>query len=178
MRPAASNWLARWAETALAGGAAAACLWTGTRAALDGAMLGWPLLALGAAAGMWAWAALGRARLGAAAEGPGVVQVDERRVAYFGTEGGGIAALDDLLAVDVLREPDGGAWWRLHLTQGGALDIPAGAAGAARLPEALAALPGFSMDRAAAAFHVPRPGRSAVWRREAGVVVTAFPRLP
>ena len=168
--------LRRWAEPAAAGLIAAACLWIGLSAALSGAWLGWGLAALGLAAGLWARAALARARLDGGGEGPGVVQVDERRVAFFGPETGGIAALDQIEGLSAGRAPDGAPLWRLELDDGARLLIPADARGADRLAEAFAALPGFSPDRAAAAFADPAPGPRPIWRRHPAQVLQLPPR--
>lgn len=157
--------LRRWAETALVSALAAWLLWRGLSAAWAGAWLGWLVVLAGLLAAGWAAAAFGRARFDAPRDGAGVVEIAERRVAYFGPLGGGAVALDELVAVDAARDPLDAPAWRLRDVDGVALTIPLGAAGAEALPEALSALPGFSLDRAAAAFADPPTGLHPLWRR-------------
>ncbi|SET66796.1 hypothetical protein [Oceanicella actignis] len=158
----------RWIEPAIAGALSAGALWLGGRTlGLAGPIhgwIGWPLLALGAGLGLWFWAAVQRARLqgaGGGASAPGLVEVDERRIVYMGPVHGGAAALEAIAAIDVLGGAD--PVWLLRLSDGSRLAIPARAHGAEALPEAFAALPGFSTARAAQA--LAGAGRRRVWRR-------------
>jgi hypothetical protein len=168
IRPVARALLRRWAEPVAAGALAALCLWLGAgRLAAAGALggwLGWPLLALGAAFALWFWAALQRARMtGGDALGPGVVRIQERRIAYFGPYEGGVIALDSLVGIAIESGP--APVWRLRLDDGRVLRVPAAAEGAAALPEAFAALDGFSSARAAAALATRGRATFPIWRR-------------
>ncbi len=101
-----------------------------------------------------------RARMRLAAPpGPGVAVVDEGRIALFGPAGGGFVDLADLASVEVAGEAEARAWL-LRTAAGGALVVPFGAVGAERIPDALAALPGFDLSAAG-----ERSG--VVWRAEA-----------
>ncbi|MEO1551791.1 MAG: hypothetical protein AAFR93_15395, partial [Pseudomonadota bacterium] len=80
--------------------------------------------------------------------GPGVVQVDEGRIAYFGPDGGGFVALTHLMAVDLIGSPQR---WVLRNGEGEDVVIPAGADGVAALFDALSGLPGFSPQGALSA---------------------------
>jgi len=155
----------RWGETAIAGAVAAFCLWRGLGAAFSGAWLGWAVALAGLAALGWAVAAWGRARMGSAEMGAGVVEIAERRIAFFGPLGGGAVALDEVAAVEFARDALDAPAWRLRDVDGVTLTIPQGAAGAEALPEALAALPGFSIERAARVFADPPAGPRPIWRR-------------
>lgn len=92
-----------------------------------------------------------------------MVTVAERRISYFGPVEGGIAALDSLVAIDVESGPSPS--WRLRLDDGRILRVPAAAEGAGALPEAFAALDGFSSARAAAALGARGRATFRVWRR-------------
>lgn len=105
--------------------------------------------------------ALGRMRL-AAPPGPGVAVVDEGRIGIWGPQGGGFVDLPALVAVEVSGAPGAAdRAWVLRSEDGSVLVIPFGAAGAERLPDRLAALPGIDFGAAG------RGAEGAVWRRDA-----------
>jgi hypothetical protein len=139
IRPELREAVARWRE-ALAGAALAALgLWAALAALGILAWLGW--LAVAAGAALLA-AGIQRGRFRGAGGGPGVVEVVEGRIAYFGPVSGGVVALSELseLRLDPTAEPP--AW---VLVQPGRppLEIPVSAAGADALFDAFAALPGI-----------------------------------
>lgn len=111
-----------------------------------------------------------RARFAATAEGPGVVQVLEGQITYWGPDTGGFVALSELEALDL--SADGGVW-RLRAADGTRLDIPRGARGADALFDVFAQLPGVDMAyllrRVGAA---PGPRDQPIWRREAPTLLT------
>ncbi|MEM1343093.1 MAG: hypothetical protein AAGI34_00775 [Pseudomonadota bacterium] len=172
LRPQALALLLRYAEAALTGLGA---LWLAllafdwlTRAPLVGVALG--LLSVGGA--FWSLTALRRAAMAgatsAAAEhaGPGVVEIAEARIGYFGPDGGGWVALDDLVAVAALADGQGGlVSWEFLTGEGDRLSIPGGARNAMALPDTLAALPGFDTGAAARALTGERVGLRVLWRR-------------
>lgn len=94
---------------------------------------------------------------------PGVVEIDEGAVRYFGARlMEGELPLRELQEIRLLRL-DGRTHWRLR-TVDQAMLIPLDAAGAAALPAGFAALPGFDLAQAAAALHSNLPA-AVVWRR-------------
>jgi hypothetical protein len=96
------------------------------------------------------------------------VVIEEGRIGYLGPETGGFVALDSLVAVGIARTGDGPGGmrvWRLHPVEGEALEIPLDAAGAAALPDALEALPGFAAFRLLAALRERGAGEVTIWRR-------------
>lgn len=127
--------------------AAAALGALGLAVALQG---GWLLQALGAAIALialaWGVPALRRLRFGQDVAAPGVVEVDEGQIAYMGPAFGGFVALPDLVELRLVTMR-GRRLWRLRQADGQALLIPVDAAGADRLFDAFASLPG--MDTAA-----------------------------
>lgn len=166
LRPGARAFLARWGEALVLAALALLALWLALRshgrgqelfaaAFLLGTLL---LLAL-------ARAAILKARLAGSGEAAGVVEVTERRIAYFAPQGGGIADLAALVRVEIAVPRTGSPVWRLHGEEGGVLAIPRDAAGAGALVEALAALAPLDWSGALAAAAGPGPRIVALWER-------------
>ncbi|MBK5947527.1 hypothetical protein CCR83_13995 [Rhodobacter veldkampii DSM 11550] len=170
-RPEALAWLSRWREVAGAVATIGAGGWLLTRG-------GWLMEGLGAVAALaglgWAVVALRRmrfARLGSG--GPGVVEVVEGQIAYFGPGAGGFVALRELVEIRVITI-NGAAHWRLKQADGQALLIPVGAAGADRLFDAFTSLPGIDMAQvSSAALRGPAQGTvRALWQRPGHAALT------
>ncbi|MGG7568344.1 hypothetical protein ACQ5SO_19500 [Rhodovulum sp. DZ06] len=153
----------RWGEFAVSAALALILLRFGLENVLEGGIFGWSMVLLGGASVLWARLAFLRGLAGGRAMDPGVVMIEERRITYLGPETGGVLSLDELRAVDVESGPN--ATWILRETGGPALRVPAGASGVESLPEALAALPGFSEAQALKAIAGAGPAMHAVWRR-------------
>ncbi|SFE31978.1 hypothetical protein [Roseivivax sediminis] len=158
IRPEARAALSRWAET-LAGLAVAllGILW----ATGSGGVLGWVVTVAGAAL---AAAGAQRARFGMGGGGPGIVDVTEGRIAYFGPLDGGVVDLDALesLTLDPSGRP---AHWVLGRPEEPPLSIPLTAQGADGLFDAFAALPELDTERMLREMR-RRPDRPVViWRR-------------
>lgn len=166
IRPAARAVLVRWGESVVAGGLAALAVSQAARLIPRGDVVGWLAGAAALVAALWLRAALARALGAGSGEAPGVVEVREREIRYFGPITGGVADLDALTRVEVFVPARGmGALWRLTTGEGRVLVIPVAAEGADALLGAFAALPGFSDLAAAAALRRAEPGRHAVWLR-------------
>jgi hypothetical protein len=168
LRTGARATLARWRGIALSllPVAGAAALAGG--AALRGAPVALALLAgAGALSALMLRDSLSRLRLHRAG-GPGVVEVAEGRVAYFGPAHGGVADLDTLRSIEIA-----GGDWVLRSPESPTLRIPLAAEGATALLDAFAALPGFSPARAAEA--AGSPAHALVWRRPAGRAAPTAP---
>jgi uncharacterized membrane protein YhhN len=99
---------------------------------------------------------------------PGVVEVVEGAIRYYGaTESGGEIALRDLSEIRLMRV-QGQAHWRLRSISAEALLVPADALGASALADAFTALPGLDMGMVSAALaHVAdqQDAIRTVWRR-------------
>ncbi|KUF12728.1 hypothetical protein [Pseudoponticoccus marisrubri] len=162
IRPEAAATLRRWREL-LAGGAALALgLWW---AVFSGpGVLRWmgiATLLIGAALVV---AGVQRARFRAGnGEGPGVVQVVEGRIAYFGPLEGGVADLESLevLSLDTGARP---AHWRLQQPGQQDLAIPVNAQGAEALFDAFASLPGIRTEYMLRRMRSRDAGVSVIWR--------------
>ena len=128
--------------------------------------------------------ALRRMRFAQAVDAPGVVEVDEGQVGYYGPNNGGFVSLPELVELRLLTMR-GRRLWRLKQLDGQALLIPVEAAGAERLFDAFASLPGMDTGALVAVLDQPTDaptgaGQSLtssaaemhlVWRRKgAGVV--------
>jgi hypothetical protein len=118
-------------------------LWT----ALQGGFLLIPFGAAVAGLGLvWMVTAWRRMRFAQAVAAPGIVEIDEGQIGYFGPEAGGYVAIPDLSELRLI-EMRGRRLWQLRQADGQALLIPVDATGADRLFDAFASLPG--MDTAA-----------------------------
>ena len=157
IRPDAAAALHRWREVISAALCLAAGLWLASRG-------GWVLTGIGAilaalAAG-WGFVALRRLRFARGGGAPGVVEVIEGQVAYFGPDSGGFVALRDLVEIALVGDPASeGSAWRLTPAEGPPLIVPVAAEGAERLYDAFAQLPGIDMGRIAAAPQAGTTGR-------------------
>jgi len=180
-RPEAVKPLLRWSETAFYGAATFfGALWLYN--AVSDPLWRWGLIA---AVALFGAGMIRAAILSALAahddEGPGIVQIDERRIAYFGPEAGGIASINEIHSIDIAA-PDPSVWiyearWILRGEgEEAALSIPATAKGAEGLADAFSALPGFEPARAIAALHAQEGARSTIWRRPGAVVDLALAR--
>jgi hypothetical protein len=171
VRPEALATLARWREVALALAAAAFGLWVATRGGYFYAVLGGAVCAFALGLALSAWR---RVRFARDTDAPGIVEIDEGAIAYFGPETGGLVALSELDEVQATAHQSGLAW-RLHQSDGTVLTIPAAARGADQLFDVFAALPGASSRTFLAAVEHPPAGTARLWRRRADA---REPRLP
>ncbi|PPB81069.1 hypothetical protein LV82_01108 [Albidovulum inexpectatum] len=160
LRPEVIEFLTRWRELIAAVAAALVGIWVWSWG-------GWFWQGLGvvvvlAAAG-WARVAWSRARLAGIARAPGIVQVTEGQISFFGPHRGGFIALADLREVRLSQE-NGHRVWCLISTEREALTIPVAAEGADKLYDLLAALPGMDIGAVSAAISGPIPP-GALWTR-------------
>ena len=128
IRPELRVRLHRWREVIAAGMALAFGLWVAAQGGLVLTPLG---LALAALALGWGVVALRRLRFQLAVGAPGIVEVDEGQVGYFGPSFGGFVSLSDLAELR-LTEFHGKRQWRLRTLDGQVLSVPIDAAGAER----------------------------------------------
>jgi hypothetical protein len=176
IRPELLERLRPWRETAAAAAAAASGLWL---ASFGGLLLLPAGLAITALAAGWALSALRRMRFAQAVAAPGMVEVDEGQIGYLGPAFGGYAALPDIIELRLLTM-GGRRLWRLRQADGQALLIPVDAAGADRLFDAFASLPGMDSAALLAALEAPPAGGGAsdlrlVWSRPSATRLRAQP---
>jgi len=161
IRPEATQRLIRWRAVFAAGAVLALGLWWGLTSLGLIKWIGWVLTALGAAL---LWAAIQRARFVGGHGGLGVVEVDERQVAYLAPVGGGLVSLDSLSEVVIGPDRAGLPVWRF--TGGGVvLRIPTSAEGTEALFDALTALPGVDIEAAIRASKSRPTAPVVIWKR-------------
>jgi hypothetical protein len=175
IRPEVAAALHRWREVIGAGGLAAFGLWLLTRGGVVLPVIGGLTVAVGAWLALTGWRRLRFAR-GTAAAGPGVVEVIEGQVGWFGPGIGGFVALAEVHSLSLVTVA-GIRCWRLDHEGSGHLLIPLDAAGAGRLFDAFAALPGLSVAALVTAAEAPGAGTRIVWRRADQAAPTALPRV-
>jgi len=93
--------------------------------------------------------------------GPGVVQVVEGQISYFGPEEGGFIALNDLVELHLI---DAAQTWLMVAQDDTRLEIPVAAAGSEALFDAFATLPELRMQALLDALNAPEPPLArAIW---------------
>jgi hypothetical protein len=162
IRPEVAQQLSRWRES-LAGGAVAAFgfywLLTETGARL---MLGVVLAAAGA---LLIFAGIQRARFRQSGMGPGMVQIDEGQLTYFGPYDGGTLSVEDLLRLELDPAGVSGPTWILSHGAGGPLQVPVDAAGADELFDVFATLPGLETETMLMRLQKQPHERVVIWER-------------
>ena len=167
IRPQARKALNRWRGTLIACGVMVLGVYWSLTAFGALKWLGWVLIVIGASL---LWTALQRARFRARGEGPGVVQVVEGEIRYFGPRGGGFAALDTIAALSLGA---GGDSWLIESLGGEVLVIPRAAAGAEELFDLFASLPGLNMATLLRILaQDPLPRAQTIWRRNLAALLT------
>jgi hypothetical protein len=102
----------------------------------------------------WALTALRRMRFAQGVHAPGVVEVDEGQIGYLGPSFGGYVAIPELTELRLVTMY-GRRMWRLKQADGQAVLVPVDAAGAERLFDTFASLPGMDMAKLMAAIDAP-----------------------
>ena len=161
IRPEVRASLARWREVI----AGAVTLALGLQLALTsyGALflIGAALALAGAALVV---AGVQRARFRSGGGGAGVVDLDERRITYFGPFGGGAVSVDDLVEIGV----DPSRSWLIRDAHGTHLMIPMNAEGADALFDAFAAVPGLTPARLVEAVRSTPRQYTTIWAKPQG----------
>lgn len=158
IRPEARAVLWRWRE-ALGGGGllCAGALFAFGPGGLVGVLGAIAMLAGGALIAM----GLQRGRFRGRRGGPGIAELDEGQITYFGPLSGGTVALGDLSELALIRTRQT-PHWRLT-TSDGQLFIPVDAEGADGLFDAFTVLPGLKMQRMLAALQDKTAQDVVIW---------------
>jgi len=164
IRPELSAAFRRWSEAIWAGAGVLIAVWVFFRG-------GWLMQGLGALFGLLAFGllltAIRRARFHTGQDGPGVVQLDEGRIRYFGPFDGGAVSIGDLSHVEIGPTRQGAVVWLLHSDDQPVLLIPTAAKGGEAMFDAFGTLPGIDMGHLTRATQSPPAERITLWRREA-----------
>jgi len=166
IRPDAQKALRRWRDALV--GAAVVGLGLYWVFFTGGGLLHWIgyAVALGGAALLYA--GIQRARFRQGGDGPGVVQINERRIGYFGPLSGGIVDLDELEALSLDRGEKPPHWVLVQKGQP-PLHIPLTASGAEALFDAFATLPGIRTEHMLREMREPGRDIVVIWRSVARV---------
>ena len=161
-RPEVRAFFWRWREVMLAAAVLIFGLWWAVTGVGINVWLGYIFGAVGA---VWGAAAVQRVRFAQDGDGPGVVQIRERRLAYFGPLDGGIMDVADLsrLEIDPTSHPDPS--WVLTSIEGQVLNIPINAKGAEDLFDVFAALPDIKTNTVLDVLSHTPDARVTVWNR-------------
>ncbi len=162
IRPAVRAGLWRWRESLLGGVVILLGLWWLATFFSPVQWIGWAIVAAGA---VWAAAGWQRARFRTTGKGPGVVQINERRLAYFGPLTGGVMDIEDLTLLELEPAAMPAPHWVLSGVGGQSLAIPVNATNADALFDAFASLPGIKTQSMLDVLSRTPDARVTVWRR-------------
>ncbi|UXX82245.1 hypothetical protein [Roseovarius pelagicus] len=161
IRPEASQALTRWRAVIISTLIILLGLWWALSSATPISWIGGAVVLMGVAS---AAAALQRMRFHAGRDGPGVVQIDEGAIAYFGPLTGGVVSRSEVTALAIDRSGKPPHW---VLSQPGQPDvmIPLNAAGSDGLFDVFASLPGIRTERMLNEMRATAVGRVLIWQR-------------
>ncbi|WP_050528170.1 hypothetical protein [Pseudorhodobacter aquimaris] len=178
IRPDARQALCRWREVAAAAGVTAFGLWLMLLGGFLLLPLGGVFAVLGLGFGLLAYR---RMRFAQSGDAPGVVELEEGQISYFGPTFGGAVALRELVEIRLLTQ-QGRRMWRLRQQDSQTLLIPVEASGAERLFDAFAGLPGMDSGALVAALAPQAAGRGqaitlatdsrVIWKHPVRAVLT------
>jgi len=169
IRPELARGWEKWREVILLGGGAVLCLIVIARTWQFSPVVAGLAICAGLPLAILARQAAQKVRFAKVLQDPGVVTIDERRIGYFGPDGGGFVEMGALMKLEyqVMEVPSSEpvGLWHLSHADGGPVMIPMAAKGAEALLDTFAALPGAKLG---VAFGAREAGRNAVveiWQR-------------
>ncbi len=107
-----------------------------------------------------------RIRFRRAQKAPGVVDVTEREISYFGPMHGKTISLDSLQKIELRESEAYAAIWVLHHSEGDPMIVPTSAKGSDRLFDAFTGLSGVKMDALVAAVNQTPVKPHVIWQRD------------
>ncbi|MEO3417036.1 hypothetical protein AAFO92_20470 [Roseovarius sp. CAU 1744] len=160
-RPEARQAIWRWREVLVASAILALGLYW---AFATGELLPWLGYVLALVGGVLLITGVQRGRFRGNQGGPGIVQVDEGAVAYFGPLNGGVVAIREMtvLVLDPTGKPP---HWVLSQPGQADLHIPLNAEGAEALFDAFASLPGIRTENMLAQMKRRSDHPVVIWQR-------------
>ena len=124
-----------------------------------------PLAVLGLVSAWYAWR---RVRVKAGNDGPGVLEVDERRLSYFGPFGGTSISLDDVIRIEIETTELGpfteDMFWLFH-TRTETARIPSSAQGGDKIFDVLSSFSGADYDAAIRASSSSKRDNFLIWQK-------------
>lgn len=161
-RPEVQAFFWRWREVLLAGVVLALGIWWALTGVGINQWLGYIFCAIGIG---WGIAGAQRARFAQDGDGPGVVQLRERRLAYFGPLDGGVMDIADLAKLEIDPTSHPAPSWVLTSIEAQQLSIPINAAGADALFDVFATLPDIKTGTVLDVLSHTPDARVTVWSR-------------
>ncbi len=165
IRPEVTRWMIRWRETILATGLSLAGLLTILHG-LD--RYNWLTQAIGVVlallGGALFLASYQRTLFANSRKGPGLVEVTERQITYLASDDGASVDIAAMTRLELRTSVNAERMWVLKQSEGPTLFIPTGAAGAEKLFDAFAILPGIDTSRLISALNSTGNSREIVWR--------------
>ncbi len=162
IRPELREHIWKWRDVLLGLAIAVLGAWWSSTAHGAVAFLGYAAVILGVVFMIGGWQ---KVRFRAEGQGPGVLQVVERRLAYLGPLDGGTIEMDDLTRLEL----DGSSSppvWILSAPGGQILHIPINAAGSDLLFDLFASLPDIKTEEMLAELARTAHQRVVIWERE------------
>ncbi len=171
VRPEAAAALSRWRDVLIGGAVLALGLYW---LVFSGGLLRGIGVVVAPIGAVIAAAGVQRARFAQGGDAPGIVQVVEGRITYFGPLTGGVVDLDALsaLTLDPTARPP---HWLLSQSGQPDIAIPLGAQGADQLFDAFASLPGIRTEHMLRQMQGGADHPVVIWRK--GPARPALPRL-
>ncbi len=163
IRPEVVAALRRYAQTLVGVGVALFGLWIVSVTFGFVIWFGYAVIAIGIALIV---EGLRRARFAASAtgDGPGIVEIDERRISWMSAHFGGAVEMDLLQTVEILVSEGGKPMWIFTQSDGQRLAVPAAAQGAEGIIDALSALHGLDFSAALKVLSSDSQQRVVLWR--------------
>lgn len=109
--------------------------------------------------------AIQRIRFRRSQKAPGMVDVTEREISYFGPMHGKTVSLESLSKIELRESEAYAAIWVLHHTEGDPMIVPTTAKGSERLFDAFTSLSGVKMDALVAAVNQVPVHSQVIWER-------------
>ncbi|SER83593.1 hypothetical protein SAMN04490244_103176 [Tranquillimonas rosea] len=163
VRPQVRALMWRWREALAGGGAILLGLWW---ALVTGGLMLWIgiVVVLGGVALAVSGIQRGRFRRGGG--GPGVVQLVEGQLGYFGPLTGGVVATDDITFLGLTALPGGRAQWDVVGGDGTNLSIPTDAEGAEAMLDVIARFPDLRTEDVLSRLSKSPVQGGTVWRKD------------
>lgn len=109
--------------------------------------------------------AIQRIRFRRSEKAPGMVDVTEREISYFGPMHGKTISLESLNKIELRESEAYAAIWVLHHTEGDPMIVPTTAKGSDRLFDAFTSLSGVQMSALVAAINQVPVHSQVIWER-------------